>query len=286
MPMDLSWVGREVGPYEIAWTPELCMIYALGVGAGADALEFTTENTVGVPQQVLPTLVSTLGGSDEAKIDVDSFGSYSPHQVVHAGQKIELGRPLAPRDRVLATLRVAGIWDKRAGALVEVVTTGLSPDSGELVFRNTTALLVLGEGGFGGPRGPTLGGPRAPQRPADFTVQNATHSAQALWFRLAGDRNRIHTDPAAARQAGFERPILHGLCTFGFAGRALLGAVCGGDPARFRSMEGRFARPALPGDTLITEIWLGPDVAYFQTRNGRGESLLERGVFGFDKAAD
>ena len=93
----------------------------------------------------------------------------------------------------------------------------------------------------------------------------ATHPEQALLYRLSGDRATIHSDPAVARRAGFEGPILHGLCTFGFAGRALLHAACGDDPARFRAMEGRFAKPAYPGDELVTEIWLGEETAFFET---------------------
>jgi acyl dehydratase len=149
------------------------------------------------------------------------------------------------------------------------------------VYRSTASLLVLGEGGFGGERGPILGAARHPSRPPDHVVLAETRPEQALLYRLSGDHNRIHSDPAVARLAGFERPILHGLCTFGFAGRALLHTLCGGDPARFRTMEGRFARPAYPGDGLATEIWVQGDTALFETKSARGEALLERGVFTF-----
>jgi acyl dehydratase len=284
MPMDLSWIGRELGPSPLAWAPETCMLYALGVGAGVDELQFTTENTAGVELRVLPTFASAIGRSAWGELDVLSFGSYGAHQVVHAAQKVEVSRALEPRGRALATLRIAGIWDKRVGAMIELVTTAVEPSSGQELFRSTTTLFVHGEGGFGGERGPALGGPRAPRRPADRTIVQATHESQALLFRLSGDHATIHSDPAVARRAGFERPILHGLCTFGFAGRALLASVCDGDTARFRSMEARFARPAYPGDTLVTEVWLGGENAFFETKNARGESLIERGVLGFAKS--
>jgi acyl dehydratase len=287
MPMDLSQIGREIGPNEIHWTPDECMLYALGVGAGTQELSFTTENTEGVRLQVLPTFVTTVGrGGGAGEVDVLSFGDYGPHQVVHASHRVELLRALSPEGRALATMRVAGIWDKRAGALVELETTARDPDTGEVLFRNIASLFVLGEGGFGGPHGPILGGARHPAREPDHTVSEVTRPEQALIYRLSGDHNRIHSDPAVARLANFERPILHGLCTFGYAGRALLNGICDGDTARFRSMTARFAKPGYPGDTLTTEIWVEREQAHFETRSQRGEALVERGIFTFAKAED
>lgn len=285
MSMDLSLIGREIGPNEIRWTEHDCMLYALGVGAGTRELAFTTENTAGVKQRVLPTFVTTVGRAGGAgQVDVLSFGTYGLHQVVHASHKVELRRALAPNGSALSTVRVAGIWDKRAGALVELETTARDPLTDEVMYRSVASILVLGEGGFGGPRGPVLGGPRHPLREPDHTVSEATHPDQALIYRLSGDDNRIHSDPAVAQLAGFNRPILHGLCTFGYAGRALLNAVCDGDPARFRTMEARFAKPGYPGDELTTEIWIDGETALFETRSQRGEALVERGVFTFAKA--
>jgi len=285
MPMDLSQIGREIGPNEIRWTPDACILYALGVGAGTSELAFTTENTEGVSQRVLPTFVTTVGrGGGAGQVDALSFGSYGPHQVVHASHKVELQRALLPEGRALATMRVAGIWDKRAGALVELETTARDAETGEVMFRNIASLFVLGEGGFGGPHGPVLGGPRHPAREPDHTVSEVTRPEQALIYRLSGDHNRIHSDPAVSRLASFERPILHGLCSFGYAGRALLNAVCKGDPARFRSMSARFAKPGFPGDTLTTRIWVDVELAQFETRSQRGDALVERGVFTFAKS--
>jgi len=285
MPMDLSQIGREIGPNEIRWTPDECMLYALGVGAGTSELAFTTENTEGVSQRVLPTFVTTVGrGGGAGQVDVLSFGSYGPHQVVHASHKVELYRALEPQGRAQAMMRVTGIWDKRAGALVELETTARDAETGELMFRSIASLFVLGEGGFGGPHGPVLGGPRHPAREADHTISELTRSEQALIYRLSGDHNRIHSDPTVARLASFERPILHGLCSFGYAGRALLNALCDGDPARFRSMSARFAKPGYPGDWLSTRIWVDGELAVFETRSQNGEALVERGAFTFIKA--
>jgi acyl dehydratase len=282
MPMDLSWIGRELGPFEIVWTAEQVILYALGVGA--DELKFATANSEGVLLQVLPTFVTTVGkGGAGGHIDVLSFGSYGAHQVVHHSQRVEVYRSLPAQGRVHSTLRVAAIFDKRVGAQVDLVATAVDPATGEAMFRNFSSLFILGEGGFGGDRGLHHGAARRPRRPADATVVQTTQESQALLYALSGDAAPIHTDPVVARRAGFERPILHGLCTFGFACRALLRALCGDDPARFRSMEGRFAKPTYPGDELVTEIWFGAETAFFEMRSGRGEILIERGVFDFAK---
>ncbi len=287
MPMDLSQIGREIGPNEIRWTPDDSILYALAVGAGTNELAFTTENTEGVCQRVLPTFVTTVGrGGGAGQVDVLSFGSYAAHQVVQASHKVELYRALEPQGRALATMRVAGIWDKRAGALVELETTARDAETGEVMFRNIASLLVLGEGGFGGSHGRVLGGSRHPAREPDHTISEVTRPEQALLYRLSGDHSRIHSDPAVSRLASFERPILHGLCSFGYAGRALLYAVCDGDPARFRSMSARFAKPGYPGDLLTTRIWVDGDMAQFETRSQRGEALVERGAFTFIKSQD
>jgi acyl dehydratase len=152
------------------------------------------------------------------------------------------------------------------------------------MFRNIASLFVHGEGGFGGPPGPLLGGPRQSSREADHSVSEVTRPEQPLLYRLSGDHNRIHSDPAVARFANLERPILHGLCSFGYAGRALLNAVCDGDPGRFRSMSARFAKPGYPGDTLTTRIWVDGELAQYETRSQRGETLMERGRFTFAKS--
>jgi acyl dehydratase len=172
------------------------------------------------------------------------------------------------------------------GALVDLETTGRDPETGEVMFRNVASLLVLGEGGFGGPHGPLLGGVRPPAREPDHVIHEVTRPEQALIYRLSGDHSRIHSDPAVARLASFERPILHGLCSFGYAGRALLRTACDGDPARFRTMTARFAKPGYPGDRLTTRIWVDGEHACFETRSQRGETLVERGSFTFAKSPE
>ena len=144
------------------------------------------------------------------------------------------------------------------------------------------SFMRYGEGGFGGDRGPSSSWVR-PEREPDQRVEYGTRPEQALLYRLSGDHNPLHSDPTFAAGGGFERPILHGLCTYGFTGRALLHALCGSDPTRFGTMHARFTRPVLPGDTLVISMWAGADGALFQTATQDGTVVLDHGRFNFAK---
>jgi acyl dehydratase len=143
------------------------------------------------------------------------------------------------------------------------------------------SVFIRGEGGFGGDRGPSGADWEMPTRPPDTTVNYRTRPEQALLYRLTGDRNPLHSDPKFAAKGGLQRPILHGMCTYGFTGRALLHAVCGSDPARFRAMEGRFTRPVMPGDELTISIWVDGNTAYFRTTSN-DVVVIDRGRFSFN----
>jgi acyl dehydratase len=145
------------------------------------------------------------------------------------------------------------MYDKGKAAVV--VTEKTATLDGERLFTTTSSLFIRGEGGWGGDRGPS--GPRnePPQREPDHRITYETSPNQALLYRLSGDRNPLHSDPSFAAIGGFDRPILHGLCTYGFTGRALLHSCCGSDPARFRHIEGRFTSPVLPGEPLTVDMW-------------------------------
>lgn len=163
--------------------------------------------------------------------------------------------------------RVAAMYDKGKAAVVVLENEATDP-SGAPLFSTTMSAFIRGEGGWGGDRGPS--GPRnvAPEREPDRVVSYDTRTDQALLYRLSGDRNPLHSDPSFAKLAGFDRPILHGLCTYGFTGRALLHGLCGSDPARFKHMEGRFSTPVLPGERLDVCMWVEGNEAVFQTRVG------------------
>ena len=140
--------------------------------------------------------------------------------------------------------------------------------------------FMRGEGGFGGERG-TSQPFELPSRKADHEVRYETRIDQPLLYRLSGDRNPLHSDPSFAKLGGFERPILHGLCTYGFTGRALLHSICDGDPSRFKSMDGRFSKPVMPGDELVVSMWVDGNECLFQTRNQDGDVVIDQGVMGF-----
>lgn len=268
MPINPDAVGRRGEPFEHRWDDKDCMLYALGVGAGTSELAFTTENTREVTLQVLPTMAVVLGSGGFGAMR--AVGDFNPAMLVHGEQRIELFGPLPTRGTVRNVGEITAIWDKGKGAVVELSVTGTDTTTEEPLFTAVMALFIRGEGGFGGERGPS--GPRnvAPDTAPDAEVTQTTSPDQALLYRLSGDRNPLHSDPSFAALGGFDRPILHGLCTYGFAGRALLHELCAGDPARLRSMEGRFSASVYPGETLTTRIW----------RSGAGEAVFTTSASG------
>ena len=283
MPMNLDAVGSSSEPVTRSWTSTDCLLYALGVGAGAldptgYELEYTTENSAEVVQRVLPTFATIVGLGGAGR---SSLGSFDPAMLVHGEQSIEMHDVLPPDGTVTTTSTVAGIFDKGSGALVVIESDSTDATTGAPRFSSRSALFIRGEGGFGGDRGPTSSSGPAPVGEADETVSYTTRTDQALLYRLSGDRNPLHSDPVFAKRAGFDRPILHGLCTYGFTGRALLHTLCGSDPRRFRSMHARFSRPTFPGDSLTVSMWVDGSEAAFRTENQRGETVIDGGRFVF-----
>ncbi len=270
MPIDPSKVGLEGGPVLRSWTAKDCLLYALGVGAGTDELEFSSEKN----QKVLPTFAVIVGGGG---VPYREIGSFNPALVVHGEEAIEVYQPIPPEGTVKSQGRIGGIYDKAKGALVVLESISRDAKTQEPLFKTVRGLFLRGEGGFGGERGPS--GPRnvPPDRKPDAEVRYGTRPEQALLYRLSGDMNPLHSDPEFARRGGFDRPILHGLCTYGFTGRALLHTLCGSDPARFRSMEGRFSKPVYPGESLIVSMWVDGGEAIFRTTNDDGDIVLDQG---------
>ncbi len=276
MPLNHDLVGVESEPVERSWTSTDALLYAVGVGAGLDdpaaELAFTTENSEGVAQQVLPTFAVLLAQGGRS----GSLGDFDPAMLVHAEQAFELHRPLPPAGTVRVTSKVTGIYDKGSGALVVSESLAVDPASGEKMITSRSSVFIRGEGGFGGDRGPRSEW-RVPERKPDHVVTYRTRPEQALIYRLSGDRNPLHSDPAFAARAGFPRPILHGLCTYGFTGRALLHTVAGSDPARFAAMSGRFSAPVFPGDALTVSMWVDGEQVWFRTTKDDGTVVIDRG---------
>jgi acyl dehydratase len=281
MSLNLSMIGKEFSSSEErSWTSKDTLLYALGVGAGSEdltsELAFTTENSHDTPQQVLPTFAAVLpAGTNTGLRDL---GDFSLRQILHAEQGIRLYGPLPPAGTIRSTSRIANMYDKGANALIVMEAEYVDASSGQPLAATTTGIMVRGEGGFGGERGPSSNWTQ-PERAADYSITYQTRPDQALLYRLSGDRNPLHSDPWFAQMAGFPRPILHGLCTYGFTGRALLHLCCGGDPARFGSMQVRFSRPVLPGQKLQINAWEDGDRVLFQTRSDTGDIVIDHGVF-------
>jgi acyl dehydratase len=277
MPINPDAVGTESEPTEASWTSKDALLYAVGIGAGTDELTFTTENTNGVDQQVFPTFAVVIGWGRGSALG--ALGSFNPAMLVHGQQAVTLHKPIPVEGKVTLSSKITHIWDKGKAAVVGTETVAIDQADGQPLYTNFASLFIRGEGGWGGDRG--VSGPQnvPPEREPDDAVTYQTSPDQALVYRLSGDRNPLHSDPAFAALGGFDRPILHGLCSYGFTGRALLHTLAGGDPGRFRHMEARFAAPVLPGDALTVKMWnTGDGEALFTTCRQDGTVVIDQGL--------
>ncbi|MBI2892640.1 MAG: MaoC family dehydratase N-terminal domain-containing protein [Deltaproteobacteria bacterium] len=249
MPINPKVVGRSTEPltFEYGWRDTV--LYALGIGARADELDYLYE---GRGPKVFPTFAVIPAFQANILAMADIGGNLVT--LVHGGQTIRLARPIPPAGKLRTVATVAGIYDlvKMAQA---IVTTRTTDDRGELLFETDFSIIYRGEGGFGGERPPETTKASPPQREPDFRHEETTAETQALLYRLSGDINPLHADPAIGRMAGFGRPILHGLCTYGHVGRAVVKSLCGGDGNKLRSLSAQFRKPVFPGETLVTEGW-------------------------------
>ncbi|KHK90430.1 hypothetical protein LK12_15810 [Novosphingobium malaysiense] len=274
----MEMIGSRSEVRRLAWHENEAMLYAIGVGAGLgdpeSDLAYTTENTAGITLRALPSFLTILtqGNRPPAMRNLD-YGRF-----LHAQQTIELPRPLAPSGEGWLRNEIVEVLDKGANAIITTLATLSGDEQGENVIgQSRMSTFVRGGGGFGGPRGTAR--PQAkPDREPDCRVAYGTRPEQALIYRLSGDGHRLHSDPAFARERGFERPILHGLSTYGFACRAIISGTAGGDAHRLRAMSGRFCKPVYPGDTLVTEIWLlAGGHLYFRMLDGGGDAVIDSG---------
>lgn len=286
-------IGKELESGSYSWDAQRAMLYAVGVGAGLadpyEELQFTTENTLGVPQRVIPSFMSLMspGGGWIRELGFkarqwDGMDWGYPEGLVHGEQGFTLARPIPASGTVRLSQTLLGVYDKGSGALAIAETRATLADTGESLGTSRAGMFVRGQGGFGGPRGPADEQPWiTPDRPPDLTVSIDVPIGQSLIYRLLGDSNPHATDPARARGDGFSRPIFFGLGTYGFACRALLMGLCDGDVARFGGMDARFSQPVHPGDRLDTLIWRNECGAQFLTRVNEDRVVIDRGVFRF-----
>jgi acyl dehydratase len=248
-----NWPFR---PIEHAYTAKDSMLYALGLGFGADPtdrrqIDFVYEEGL----KALPTMAVVLASPGFWLKDPATGVDWK--KVLHGEQGLRLHEPLPAAGTVVGTTRIDEIVDKGAGKGALMYSTREIRDkaSGKLLAEVASVGFLRGDGGFGGPEGASRKPQAIPERAPDASVEINTLPQSALIYRLSGDFNPLHADPDVARAAGFERPILHGLCTYGVAGHALLKLVCDYDPARLKRMDVRFSAPVYPGETIRTEIW-------------------------------
>jgi acyl dehydratase len=264
MPIDREKaLGADLGESQGSYSPDDVILYHLGIGAGFAAtdtseLAYTYEKNL----KVLPSfaVVAASGMTARARGAGSGVGglrnvpglSYNPAMLLHGEQDVEIHRPLPTSADLTTRGRVAEIWDKGKAALV-VIEYAASDANGPL-FTNRMSLFLRGEGGFGGPAGPKPGNEK-PSRAPDGVVESVTLPQQALLYRLNGDKNPLHADPEFAARGGFDKPILHGLCSFGIVCKAVVDDALGGDPTRVARYSARFAGVCFPGETLRTSWW-------------------------------
>ena len=255
------------------YTDRETMLYAIGIGMGADPLNrnelpYVYENPVEKPAlKTVPSMATVL-----TRVPLLKDCGYDYTKVVHGEQHLKLHRPLPPEGELIASARVTAAYDKGAGKGAVIYTEAVvrSAADGQPMFTLLGSTFARGDGGFGGPSGSEPGsGPQPhpiPGRKPDATITLQTRKDQALLYRLNGDRNPLHADPDLAKRVGFPVPILHGLCTYGIACRAILQTVAAYDHTRITGFDVRFSAPVYPGESIATDIWVDGTTVSFRCR--------------------
>ncbi|AKU94190.1 putative (R)-specific enoyl-CoA hydratase [Labilithrix luteola] len=252
MALDLSTVDKPGTPTAFTYTWKDVALYALGIGAKKDELDYVYE---GRGPKVIPSFAVVPMFQPMFEMVAKTGGDLA--MVVHGAQRVRLHGALAPSGTITTTAKIRGIYDMRKFAVVLIDAEGKDA-SGKLLFDTTSQIIFRGEGGWGGEPPPKeekfVELPKG--KPADFRIEETTSPEQALLYRLSGDVNPLHADPEFAARVGFTQgPILHGLCTYGYMVRHVAKGACGGDATKITGFEGQFRRPVWPGDTLVTEGW-------------------------------
>jgi acyl dehydratase len=257
MPIDLDVArGAEFGRVEFSWTATNVQLYNLALGAGSDPMDprelsYVVDRT----PQVLPTfgcVAASFNDVDPPKVSWPGV-EIDLAKILHASEKVIVPAPLPPSGNALAVSRIVDVWDKGKAAVVVLETTVTDTDGAPL-WTQQRSIFARGEGGFGGERGPSTAS-ELPDRAPDFEIDIPVAPQQALLYRLCGDRNPLHSDPGFAAAAGFDRPILHGLCTYGMTCKAAVDTALDGDAGAVRSFGARFAGVVFPGETLRARLW-------------------------------
>ena len=262
--VDLSVVGKKTDPIVFQYSWKDVVLYALGVGVSADELSFVYENAPG-GLKVLPSFC--VVAAIKAYPYIGDNIEYS--RFLHGEHMIRLSRPIPPEGKIIQVGEVTHIYDKGKGAVYHIQITGETEDGRHLYDIEWIAFYV-GAGGFGGDPGPKAETLKPPENvEPDFSISYRVAENQAAIYRLSGDLNPLHLDPEAARRGGFDRPILHGLCTFGFATRSIINGLLDGDAARLKEFRARFTDVVYPGDTLTTQGWKDKGQYIIQVKSER-----------------
>jgi len=275
MPIDPSKaLGAKTGEGTSEWTRDQVILYHLGVGAGdpptdASELEYTYEKNLKVlPSFGVIPVFGSMGGLGAIPGLEFNFA-----MLLHGEQDLEIHQPIPPEAKVTNRGELKEIWDKGKAALVvlEIVT---SDESGAPLFTNRFSLFLRGEGGFGGEPGPKAGN-KPPERDPDGVIDVPTLPQQALIYRLSGDKNPLHADPEFAKMGGFDKPIIHGLCSYGVVCKAIVDNVLGGDTAKVARWQARFAGVGFPGETYQVEYWQeGDQIVVRASSKERGAPII------------
>jgi acyl dehydratase len=274
MPVDPSQaLGYDTGEGQYTYTRDQVILYHLGIGAGVpptdpNELEYTYEKNLKVLPSfgVIPTFGS-MGGLGSVPGLEFNFA-----MLLHGEQDLEVHQPIPPEATITNRGKIAEIWDKGKAALV-VMQVDTTDESGQPLFTNRFSLFLRGEGGFGGESGPKAGN-QPPEREPDGVIESATLPQQALIYRLSGDKSPLHADPEFAKMGGFDRPIIHGLCSYGIVCKAVVDGVLGGDVTKVARYQVRFAGVGFPGETYLTSYWKEGDKILIQAKSKERDAVV------------
>ncbi len=275
MPVDPSKaLGAELGEGQVSYTKDQVILYHLGLGAGdpptdSNELEYTYEKNLKVLPSfgVIPTFGSMGGLGNVPGLE------FNFAMLLHGEQDLEIHQPIPPEATITNKAKIAELWDKGKAALV-VLQVDTSDESGRPLFTNRFSLFLRGEGGFGGEPGPKAGN-KPPEREPDGVIERTLLPQQALIYRLSGDKNPLHADPEFAKIGGFDKPIIHGLCSYGVVCKAIVDEVLGGDVTKVARYQVRFAGVGFPGETYRISYWKEGDQVLVQaTAKDRGDAPI------------
>ncbi len=269
--IDMNLVGKKCGPIPYEYTWKDVVLYALSIGAQTDELSFIYENARD-GLKVIPSFCVVMCHNlfvalfKDVKIDASRF--------IHGEEAMKLYRPIPPEGKVITEGEITNIYDKGKGALI-IWGMRILTESGDILAEAEHTIFYVGAGGFGGDPGPKAEALNPPQGiEPDFIASYFVQENQAALYRLNGDTNPLHVDPEFSKMGGFPRPILHGLCTYGYVVRAVLHKACGGNVEKFKEFRARFSGVVYPGDSLITQGWKIEDGRYLiQARTDHGVVL-------------